>query len=86
MFQFGTNNISFLLFPRIKNDDFFFISNLVNIKNSNIFINSFLQHRDQISGSLLSTGQMQVIGKSTGWYKLIQAIMHYIESIRNSFF
>lgn len=53
MFQFGMSNIPFLLFPRIKNVDFFFISNLVNINNSNIFINSFLQHRDQISGSLL---------------------------------
>jgi uncharacterized membrane-anchored protein YitT (DUF2179 family) len=57
MFQFGTSNIPFLLFSRIKNDDFFFISNLVNIKNSNIFINFFLQHRDQISGLLLSTGK-----------------------------
>jgi len=26
------------------------------------------------------------LGKSTGWYKLIHAIMHYIKSIRNSFF
>jgi hypothetical protein len=57
MFQFGMSNIPFLLFPRIKNADFFFISNLVNINNSNIFINSFLQHRDQISGSLLSIGK-----------------------------
>jgi hypothetical protein len=57
MFQFGTSNIPFLLFPRIKNVDFFFIYNLENINNSNIFINSFLQHRDQISGSLLSTGK-----------------------------
>jgi len=57
MFQFATSNIPFLLFPRIKNVDFFFISNLGNINNSNIFINFFLQYRDQISGSLLSTGK-----------------------------
>jgi hypothetical protein len=33
------------------------IFNLVNINNSNIFINSFLQHHDQILGSLLSTNK-----------------------------
>ncbi len=48
MFQFGMSNIPFLLFPRIKNV-FFLISNLVNINNSNIFINSVLQHRDRAS-------------------------------------
>jgi hypothetical protein len=57
MFHFKNNNIPFLLFPRIKNDDFKNISNLVYINNSNIFINYFLQHHDQISGLLLSTSK-----------------------------
>jgi hypothetical protein len=57
MFQFETSNIPFLLFPRIKNVDFKKNSNLVNINNNNIFINSFLQHCDQILRLLLSIGK-----------------------------